>query len=183
MLKQKTIIFLLVISSFFFTNASQTRAQMMGSNASPSINPTDVEQQQQDETTGKTLLDQLQNKQTTCQKLTSADFEKIGEYVMSQRFKNTDTHIQMNSNIKNMMGDIGEENMHTKLGMVATGCKTKVSGQGGGNAMMGWNGSGWSGMMGGNFGWFGIIPSLFWLVGLIDLILLGIFLWKHIQKK
>ena len=43
-------------------------------------------------------------------------------------------------------------------------------------------------MMGyGNFGnmmgGFGFIGSLVWIVLLIDLILLGIWLWKQIQKK
>jgi len=30
---------------------------------------------------------------------------------------------------------------------------------------------------------FGILPTVFWLVILIDLILLGVWLWKQIQKK
>ncbi|MEK7185910.1 MAG: hypothetical protein AAB675_00920 [Patescibacteria group bacterium] len=34
-------------------------------------------------------------------------------------------------------------------------------------------------MMGG----FGIITSIFWIVILVDLILLGVWLWKLIQKK
>ena len=40
--------------------------------------------------------------------------------------------------------------------------------------MMGW-GAGW--------GWFGIIGSIFWIVLLIDLILLGLWLWRQLQKK
>lgn len=44
--------------------------------------------------------------------------------------------------------------------------------------MMGWGGSG--GMMGGGFGVLGII---FWLVILADLILLGVWLWKQVNKK
>ncbi len=43
--------------------------------------------------------------------------------------------------------------------------------------MMDWGGYG--GMMGG----FGILASLFWIIILIDLILLGFWLWKQIQKK
>ncbi len=42
--------------------------------------------------------------------------------------------------------------------------------------MMGWN---YGNMMGG----FGVIGSLMWIVVLIDLILLGIWLWKQINKK
>lgn len=52
--------------------------------------------------------------------------------------------------------------------------------------MMGWNDYGWannSGIAGGGMGWgFGIGAFLFWLVAFIDLILLGIFLFKKINK-
>ncbi len=46
--------------------------------------------------------------------------------------------------------------------------------------MMGWDGGWGSGMM--NAGGFGLVASLFWIVVLVDLILLGIWLWKKIQK-
>ncbi len=42
--------------------------------------------------------------------------------------------------------------------------------------MMGWN---YGNMMGG----FGVIGSLIWIIVLVDLILLGIWLWKQISKK
>ena len=42
--------------------------------------------------------------------------------------------------------------------------------------MMGW---GYGGM---GYG-FGVVATIFWLVILIDLILLGIWLWKQINKK
>lgn len=45
--------------------------------------------------------------------------------------------------------------------------------------MMGWNYG--NGMM--NWEGFGILGSLFWIIILFDLILLGIWLWKQIQKK
>ena len=48
---------------------------------------------------------------------------------------------------------------------------------GGGKSMMGFGG--YQGMMSA----FGLFSSLFGLVVLIDLILLGIWLWKQIQKK
>lgn len=40
---------------------------------------------------------------------------------------------------------------------------------------------GYGGMMSG--GWLGFWGSIFWIVLLIDLILLGVWLWKQIQKK
>lgn len=42
------------------------------------------------------------------------------------------------------------------------------------------------GMMGGwsgSWGLFGIIGSILWIVILIDLILLGVWLWRQLQKK
>lgn len=41
---------------------------------------------------------------------------------------------------------------------------------------------GYQNMMGG-YGVFGLLGTLFWLVILIDLILVGIWLWQQIQKK
>jgi len=38
---------------------------------------------------------------------------------------------------------------------------------------------GYQNMMGG----FGVIASIFWIVILVDLILLGLWLWKQLQKK
>lgn len=44
-------------------------------------------------------------------------------------------------------------------------------------------------MMGGSWGYnmmgsgYGVLATAFWLVILVDLILLGIWLWKQIQKK
>lgn len=46
--------------------------------------------------------------------------------------------------------------------------------------MMGWGGYGYGGMMGTGFG---VLATIFWLAVLVDLILLGIWLWKQIQKK
>lgn len=43
-----------------------------------------------------------------------------------------------------------------------------------GYGMMGWN----AGLAG-----FGLLALIFWLVVLVDLILLGIWLWKQIEKS
>jgi len=143
---------------------------------------TPTQQDLQDIQTGQALYTKLQNQQLTCKDLKNDDFEKIGEYVMDQRFGNTQSHIQMNNNMKQMMGDQSEENMNIKLGMIATGCNTSLSTKGGVPNMMDW-GYGYGNMMNGSFGWgFSILGSLFWLVAFIDLILLGIWLWKKIQK-
>lgn len=46
--------------------------------------------------------------------------------------------------------------------------------------MMGWGNYGYGGMM--SWG-FGVLGTIFWLIILVDLILLGIWLWKQINKK
>ena len=40
--------------------------------------------------------------------------------------------------------------------------------------MMDWNQNG--------FGWFGFFGFAFWIIILVDLILVGVWLWKKIQK-
>ena len=42
---------------------------------------------------------------------------------------------------------------------------------------------GYGNMMGYGLGAFSVIGTIFWIVILIDLILLGVWLWKQIQKK
>lgn len=46
--------------------------------------------------------------------------------------------------------------------------------------MMGY--SGWD-MMGGGWGTFGFFGSLTWIVILVDLVLLGVWLWKKVSSK
>lgn len=54
--------------------------------------------------------------------------------------------------------------------------------KGGEFPMMGWDGYGYQ-MAYRNFGWgFGIVQLVFGLVILVDLIFLGMFLWKKIRK-
>lgn len=188
---KKVVITLLVIIGIIFLIPSSVSAQMMNyGNPSVTVNPTQIQEQQQEQQEGKLFFDQLQSKQTTCDKLTDGDFEKIGEYIMDQQLGNTNSHIQMNDRIKQMMGDQGEERMHIAIGKSVTNCDkyTAQSGkansqQGGVSTMMGFGGYGYGNMMQG-FGWgFGIFHFLLALVILIDLILLGVWLWKQINKK
>ncbi len=39
------------------------------------------------------------------------------------------------------------------------------------------------GMMNWGFGWLGVLGAIFWVIILVDLILLGIWLWKQINRK
>lgn len=130
-----------------------------------------AQSQQQEEQMGKKLLNDLSNKTVTCSKLKDADFEKIGEYFMSQSIGDTSRHIAMNEMMKKMMGEQGEEQMHVFIGKRLSGCK------GGDNFMMGnfgTNSIGWFG-----FGW--IFMILFW--GLVILAVVALIKWIANQDK
>lgn len=179
MSKKLLLVFVLVLT-FSFIPMRSVSAQMMG-NITPVMQQngaTPSAQDLQDIQTGQDIYNKFHNKQVNCAQLKDPDFEKIGEYLMNQSFGgNTNAHIQINSAMKQMMGENGEEQMHIRLGKNATGCNT--SGQGGVNNMMG---SGYSGMMGWNNG-FSILPLLIQLVVLVDLILVGVWLWRRIGNK
>lgn len=180
--KKFNILFLLVLA-LFFVLVPRVHAQMMGSFSNqPSVTPT--QEDIQDIQTGKDLYNKFQNKQITCNALKDDDFEKIGEYIMNQRLGNIEEHIQMNNTMKQMMGEQGEENVHTNIGRATINCIANAQSKGGVSNMMGWGGNyGYQNMMNSGFGWgFGILGFFFWIVLFIDLVLLGIFLWKKIRK-
>lgn len=147
-----------------------------------------------EEKEGKVIWEKMQTKQITCDTLTEEDYERLGEYYMGQMVG--DSHEAMNTIMERMMGKDGEEQMHVVMGKRLSGCDTSaVSPQGGagfmpmmgmmqmmgegGNPMMGY---GWNNTMG-SWGGFGFLITLFWVVILIDLILLGVWLWKKIKKE
>src|SRR3989338_6851428 len=122
-----------------------------------------------EEKEGRAILEKLQVKQVTCDKLNDDDFERLGEYYMGQKLG--DSHESMNALMERMMGENGEEQMHVVMGKRLSGCDTLV--KGGVNTMMG---TGFGNMIG--WGGFGFLFSFFWIVILVDLILLGVWLWK-----
>lgn len=180
MLKLKVSISLLVISLFLIV-VPKAHAQMMQRLfGTPQATPT--QQDLQDIQTGQNLYTKFQNKEVSCSNLQDTDFEKIGEYTMNLQFSDTNSHIQMNNRAKQMMGDQGEERMHIAIGRSVTNCDT-TNQQGGVKNMMGnW---GWAGSMMGwaGFGGFNLFTFLFCMVVFIDLVLLGFYLWKQINKK
>ncbi len=186
----KHYIFLIVIAFLLLLSAQTAHAQMMGFSNS-SIDNTAIQSQQQEEQTGKTLLDKLNTKVITCQKLTSDNFEKIGEYFMGQAIGNTSEHISMNNMMQSMMGQQGEEQMHIAWGERGSGCNTNASlpigmmnmmvgfnqgfnnqGQGGETTMMGYGN--WNNMMEGwgGFGLGWIFMIIFWILLILGVIAL-----------
>lgn len=144
-----------------------------------------------EEKEGKIIWEKMQAKQITCDKLSDEDFERLGEYYMGMMVGNS--HEAMNNMMMQMMGEEREEQMHVVMGKRLSGCDSSAEFSSGGfgfmpmmNMMMGGENSmmSFGNMMGwGGFGLFGILASIFWIVLLIDLILLGIWLWKKIKKE
>ncbi|MCL5435432.1 MAG: hypothetical protein M1405_03520 [Patescibacteria group bacterium] len=181
--KSISVILLIVLAAVYFTKP--VNAQVMNGSY-PQVTPS--AQDISDINEGKSLFNNVKNNIITCLKLKDADFEKIGEYVMNQRFADTQAHIQMNLMAKQMMGENGEEQMHIILGKQVTGCNINNPEKGGVQGMMGnyanMMGLGNAGMMGfGGFGLFWVLPLVLYIVVIIDFILLGFWLWKQLKKK
>lgn len=147
-----------------------------------------------EETEGKGLWQQLQNKQITCDALTDEQFAALGEYFMGQML--SESHAAMNQMMIRMMGAEGEEQIHVVMGKRLSSCDTSavypMSGAGfmpmmnmmiplrhgfggragGGMHMMDWGWGLGSGMS--VFGWLGGLFMLLWwvliIVGIVALV-------------
>ncbi len=75
---------------------------------------------QQEEAQGKAILERLQAKKITCDKISDTDFELLGEYFMGRMLG--DGHEAMNERAKQMMGEQGEEQMHIAMGKRLSEC-------------------------------------------------------------
>ncbi|MCL6096599.1 MAG: hypothetical protein M1444_02895 [Patescibacteria group bacterium] len=199
----KKILIILFFGLVFIFPASSAKAE----NGSPSgINNDAVLSQRQEEQEGKNFLDSLSAKKILCKDLKDSDFEKIGEYFMGKVLGDTQNHLNMNNMMKNMMGEKGEENMHIAMGKKLGGCFINedfsksmpysmmammgFSAKGGVNNMMGYGANvpgGWdyANMMGwsGSGTWFWVLHLVTWIVVAVDLVLLGMWLWKQLKKK
>ena len=144
------------------------------------------------EAEGKAFWESLQAKELICENLSDEDFHALGMYFMG--LMTGDSHEAMDTMMTQMMGEEAQDQMHITIGKLMSGCESNAAipqnmmgggmmgmmnmmTGGGGKSMMGFGG--YQGMMSA----FGLFSSLFGLVVLIDLILLGIWLWKQIQKK
>jgi hypothetical protein len=145
-------------------------------------------------TAGQQVLQQLQAKQVSCSNLSDANFENLGEYFMNRMMGSS--HESMNDYIVSRFGQSGEEQMHTVMGKRLSGCDTQAAypswfqefmpmmgmmGNGsnyyGSNYTSSMMGYGYGSMMGG-----GLFSGVLWLVVLVDLVLVGIWLWRQISK-
>ena len=200
--KFKVSISLLVISFLFLVFVPKTNAQMMGSfQGQTSLSQNDIQNEQNEQNAGQVIYQKLQNGQITCQQLSEDNFDKLGDYFMWKALGNTQAHAAMDERMTQMMGDQENTQMHIILGKRGSGCfsnfavpsntpsfmmgmMNNVYANGGGVKNMmgnwGWAGStmGWTG-----FGGFSLFSFLIFLVIFVDLVLLGAYLWKQINKK
>jgi hypothetical protein len=109
---------------------------------------------------GRQVAQRLQAGATSCNKLSDADFEHLGEYVMERMLGSRAAHRAMNDRMTAMMGDANSERMHELMGRRYAGCATQGAGVGmTGPGMMGGgagaaSGGGWGAMMAsGDFAW------------------------------
>jgi hypothetical protein len=110
---------------------------------------------------GDALAARVDSRAATCNDLSSAEFEHLGEYVMDRMVGSRATHEAMDARMDTMMGSQNADRMHELLGRNYAGCAATSSG---GNlvgpGMMG------TGMMGGAGGgmmsWGAMMSSSAW---------------------
>ena len=171
---------------------------MGGYNATDPVNTSGSSSGQQNQQKLQTMVtDLLQSlhvssvDQLDCTKIPQDQLIKLGDAWMDVQVPNESAHEAMDT----MMGGEGSEslnNMHIGMAERYLGCQNASSTnnrygwghmmEGGAIPMMGWGQYGYGNQMQ-EFGWgLGLLGFFFWLVVFVDLILLGIFLWKKIKK-
>lgn len=173
---KKFVLILIILATFSTTQTA--RAQMMNFYQNQSSPATEDDKSQNLDSLVNEVMQQQGVKskdEIDCQKLSQGQLEDIGDAWMDNHLGSSAAHEQMDK----MMGGEGSESLrqaHIRMGESYLNCP----GKGGGFPMM----YGWGDMMNwGGLGVFGILGSLVWLVILVDLVLLGVWLWKQIQKR
>lgn len=108
---------------------------------------------------GKAIAARVDAGTATCENLSTADFEQLGEYVMDRMVGSRSAHQAMNARMDAMMGAENADRMHQALGRRYADCTTAGLGAGygmmGGGMMGGGYGGthGWDAMMGSGYAW------------------------------
>ena len=109
---------------------------------------------------GRQVSQRLRAGATSCDKLSDADFERLGEYVIERMVGSRAAHQAMNDRMTAMVGEENTERMHELMGRRYGGCGTQGAGAGmmrsgvmGGGAGAA-SGGGWGAMLAsGDFAW------------------------------
>ena len=139
----------------------------LGVGVSPALASVAAEQQ-----AGRALAQQVQSGQRSCDSLSAADLDHIGEFVMGRTIGSSSVHEAMNARMIAVIGAQAESRMHQVLGARFAGCTTSTRNGGaygpmmGGQGMMGsgaggWSQGDWNTMMGAG-GWGSMMRSGAW---------------------
>jgi hypothetical protein len=85
---------------------------------------------------GRSLAQQLRSGARTCDDVSSADLDHIGEYVMGRVLGSAEAHQAMNDRLRLMMGERAEGRMHQLMGARFAGCGAAGFGSATGPGMM-----------------------------------------------
>lgn len=132
-----------------------------------------INSQQQEESEGKTIWEQLQNKSLSCQSLTNDQYDLLGEYLMGQSIGDIKNHVIVDERMKAMMGENGETQVHINWGRTGSGC---FNGQT--SSMMGYSPVNFTGP-----NTIFIFGTLTWILVLVVLALASVWFFKQIRKK
>jgi len=91
---------------------------------------------------GRALAEQLQTGGTTCDNLSTGDFEHLGQYVVSRMAGSPQLHAAMIERMRTVLGSDNEQPMRTLMGQRYAGCA--ASGNVGPMMGPGMMGRGWS---------------------------------------
>ncbi len=78
-----------------------------------------------DEQKGQAIFAQLQNKQTSCVKLTNDDFDVMGDFFMGRMMGSA--HDSMDQQMAQKLGANGERQTHIAMGQRLSGCNVNAS--------------------------------------------------------
>lgn len=121
---QKLLLLAILIFVFSFSVPTLSRAQgMMDFNNA--VAQSDDGHTAREEAEGKEIWGKLQNSELTCIDLTAENFGALGEYFMGQMAG--DSHETMNNMMIQMMGEVGEEEMHIALGKRMSSCEPNAA--------------------------------------------------------
>lgn len=181
--KNYKLLFFIFILFLGFIVVNKANGQMMGGNYYQNTQLSDSDKNDIKE--GKKFYDEFKNNKIGCSNLKDDDFDKIGEFIMEENIGDSNRHAAMNEMMRRNMGENAEKQMHINLGKSALKCD--LSAKGGVSNMMGYGlpqaMSYYAGAMGwGGFSLFWILCLLFWTAVFVDIVLLGIWLWKQIKK-
>ena len=124
----KYLLVALGTSLLIFGTAPAVSAQMM--NGYTGQNPptqSELQDESNMQNAGRVIYQNLQSGKTSCQKLTSDDYEKLGEYFMGLSAGSTENHVYWDNMIQQMMGDQGDTNVHIAWGERGSGCQTNAA--------------------------------------------------------